>query len=165
MSPTDCVCIREAAAEDASGILKCLAAAFEPYRSRYTPEAYADTVLTDESLGVRLATMRIFVALGTEDQIIGTIACAPVSPEEGHLRGMAVLPEWLGRGIAEGLLSRAEADLAKNGCFRITLDTTEPLERAMRFYEKQGYYRSGRITDFFGMVLHEYVKEIAPAQK
>ena len=38
--------------------------------------------------------------------------------------------------------------------------TTEPLERAMRFYEKHGYRRSGRVTDFFGMTLHEWVKSL-----
>ncbi len=32
----------------------------------------------------------------------------------------------------------------------------------MRFYEKHGYRRSGRITDFFGMALHEYGKELGP---
>ena len=43
---------------------------------------------------------------------------------------------------------------------RITLDTTEPLQRAVRFYEKHGYVASRRTTDFFGMALHEYVKEL-----
>jgi hypothetical protein len=28
----------------------------------------------------------------------------------------------------------------------------------MRFYERHGYRRSGRISDFFGMPLIEYVK-------
>jgi hypothetical protein len=28
----------------------------------------------------------------------------------------------------------------------------------MRFYEREGYRRSGTVTDFFGMPLFEYVK-------
>jgi hypothetical protein len=40
---------------------------------------------------------------------------------------------------------------------RISLDTTEPLTRAMRLYEKNGFCRSGRVSDFFGMKLFEYV--------
>jgi hypothetical protein len=44
----------------------------------------------------------------------------------------------------------------------VTLDTTEPLHKAMRFYGKHGYVPSGRATDFFGMPLHEYVKLLVP---
>jgi len=29
----------------------------------------------------------------------------------------------------------------------------------MRFYEKHGYRRSGKVSDFFGMPLVEYVKQ------
>jgi ribosomal protein S18 acetylase RimI-like enzyme len=54
----------------------------------------------------------------------------------------------------------AEAELAARSCQQITLDTTEPLQRAMRFYESHGYQRSGKVTDFFGMPLHEYVKDL-----
>jgi ribosomal protein S18 acetylase RimI-like enzyme len=150
--------IRKAIAADGRGILECFAAAFEPYRASYTHDAYLDTVLTEETITARLGAMQVFVAVAG-DQIVGTIACGVQDADEGHLRGMAVLPEWLGRGIAEKLLRAAEAELGQQGCSRITLDTTEPLQRAMGFYEKHGYRRSGRTTNFFGMALHEYVKE------
>jgi ribosomal protein S18 acetylase RimI-like enzyme len=71
---------------------------------------------------------------------------------------MAVLPEFLGRGIADQLLERAEADLADENCSHISLNTTEPLHRAVSFYERHGFRRSGRVRDFFGMPLIEYVK-------
>jgi GNAT superfamily N-acetyltransferase len=70
------------------------------------------------------------------------------------------VPVWQGRGVAEALLESAEAELIGRKCNRITLDTTEPLERAMRFYERHGYRRSGKVSDFFGMRLHEYAKEL-----
>jgi len=38
-------------------------------------------------------------------------------------------------------------------------DTTEPLRPAVRFYERNGYRASGRVTDF-GMPLFEYVKRL-----
>jgi len=53
-----------------------------------------------------------------------------------------------------------EAELTRGKCLRIILDTTEPLQRAMRFYERNGYRVSGKITHFFGMPLHECVKEL-----
>jgi ribosomal protein S18 acetylase RimI-like enzyme len=154
------IVIRRATATDSRGILECLASAFEPYRTSYTPAAYLDTVLTAETIAQRLESMQVFVAVTADDQIVGTIACSLSEIGEGHLRGMAVLPEWQGQGLAETLLRAAERDLVDQGCTRITLDTTEPLQRAMQFYESHGYRRSGRITDFFGMPLHEYVKDL-----
>ena len=157
MSSQPEIVIRRATPADARGILDCLAAAFEPYRTSYTPDAYLDTVLTEESVAARLRSMQIFVAAAGE-QIVGTIACAMQDANEGPLRGMSVLPEWLGRGIAAQLLAAAETELDEEGCTCITLDTTAPLQCAMRFYENHGYRRSGKTTDFFGMTLHEYGK-------
>ena len=141
-------------------ILDCLRIAFEPYRISYTPGAFADTVLSPETIQQRLASMCIFVAVNDDSGIVGTVGCAVVDAHEGHLRGMAVLPEWQGRGVAEQLLQAAEAELASSLCSRITLDTTEPLLRAMRFYETHGYHPSGRVSGFFGMPLREYEKEL-----
>ncbi|MGC2112688.1 MAG: GNAT family N-acetyltransferase [Candidatus Korobacteraceae bacterium] len=159
--PPSSIAIRKAIITDASGILHCLGAAFEPYRSAYTPGAYLDTVLTPETVGERLQSMCVFVAVSAaDDTIVGTIACAMTGANEGHLRGMAVLPDWQGSGVAARLLHAAEEELVRRQCSRITLDTTEPLERAMRFYEKYGYRRSGKTSNFFGMPLHEYQKDL-----
>lgn len=152
--------IRKATNVDAPGILRCLSTAFEPYRSAYTPDAYLDTVLTPETLGERFQFMHIFVAVTAGNAIVGTIACGVASDGEGHLRGMAVLGDWQGRGVAAKLLHAAEAELVTQNCSHVTLDTTEPLQRAMRFYETRGYRRSGKVTDFFGMPLHEYQKDL-----
>jgi ribosomal protein S18 acetylase RimI-like enzyme len=152
--------IRVANTEDAPAILRCLAAAFEPYRDSYSTGAWRDTVLSPEALRQRFAAMTILVAISPQDGVVGTIAFAICNGSEGHLRGMAVLPGWQGRAVAEALLLAAETELTGQKCERITLDTTEPLQRAMRFYEKHGYQRSGKVTDFFGMRLHEYVKPL-----
>lgn len=152
--------IRKATEEDVPGVLACLHAAFEDYRGTYTPGAFLDTVLTTETLQQRLTTMCVFVATSGTGELVGTIACSVVDSEEGHIRGMAVQPNWRGTGLAAQLLNSAESELRDKNCSRITLDTTEPLTRAMRFYEKHGYHRSGRITDFFGMRLLEYVKSL-----
>ena len=73
---------------------------------------------------------------------------------------MAVRPEWQGTGLAAALLHAAVTELRKNQCKRITLDTTDPLRRAVRFYEKRGFIKSGRESDLFGMRLYEYVKPL-----
>ena len=138
--------------------MACLAVAFEPYRESYTPEGFRDTVLTVPSAERRLRDMTVLVAEDDSGKIIGTIAYQVVAPGEGHLRGMAVVPESQGRGVAERLLVAAEDGLRRLGCVRVTLDTTQPLERAISFYSRQGYKPTGTVKDFFGMPLLAYEK-------
>jgi len=151
--------VRPACADDVEEIVTCLRLAFEPFRSQYTEDAFRDTVPSTEAIRQRIADMNVYVAVASDKTVAGTLAAA-VLKDEGHLRGIAVLPEWQGQGVAEQLLARAEMDLCAAGCTRLTLDTTQPLQRAIRFYEKNGFVPSGRITDFFGMPLHEYVKRL-----
>jgi ribosomal protein S18 acetylase RimI-like enzyme len=153
--------IRRASDADSNGILSCLRTAFEPYRKDYTQAAFEDTVLTVASLRERQKVMSVFVAVTELGEVIGTIACQALRGGEGHLRGMAVNPAWHSQGISKRLLDTAESELRAQGCTRITLDTTQYLQRAIRFYERNGYRASGRISDFFGMPLYEYVKPIA----
>jgi len=167
---------QQAHQKHADGILECLAAAFEPYRADYTPEAFADTTLNKKSVLERMDEMVVTVALHDE-KVVGTIAWLalggdPNDPEdyppgeddpimrEGHIRGMAVLPEAQGQGIADTLLKMAEEDLKIDGCTWISLDTTEPLKRAQKFYEKHGFQPSGQVRDFFGMRLIELAKTL-----
>jgi ribosomal protein S18 acetylase RimI-like enzyme len=153
------VTIRRAAAGDAQAILDCLRAAFEPYRDGYTPGAFGDTVPTLAGLVRRAGSMCLFVAVTAAGEVVGTVACQVIAPDEGHLRGMAVHPLWQGRGVADRLLAAVEGTLRQQGCARISLDTVAPLQRAVRFYERHGFHPSGRVRDFFGMPLYEYLKE------
>lgn len=153
--------IRKATKSDSSGILRCLSAAFEQYQDKYTSAGYLDTVLTPESVASRLEEMFVFVAADESGQIVGTVACNIIRPDEGHVRGMAVLPAWHGAGVAARLLKCAESRLRECNCKRVSLDTTEPLQRAIHFYEKNGFRRSGKVRDFFGMPLFEYVKRLS----
>jgi GNAT superfamily N-acetyltransferase len=153
------VTIARASPADCEGILRCLRAAFEPYRTQYTSAAYEDTVLTPETVRHRVATMTVLVARSAAGRIVGTIGGA-VRGSEGHVRGMAVVPLAQGCGIADRLLQAMEGELSSAGCSFVTLDTTIPLARATRFYERNGYVRSGRVTDFFGMPLYEFRKQL-----
>lgn len=151
--------IRRAQAKNGSAILACLESAFAPYRDRYTPQAFADTVLDEENVQRRLREMTLFVAV-SGDEVVGTIGCAVKSAARGHLRGMAVAPAWQGEGVAAALLEAAETELRRCGCSRVTLNTTEPLARAVGFYKKHGYAATGEVRDFFGMNLYEYGKPL-----
>lgn len=150
--------IRKATYGDCAAILECLRAAFAPYRESYSPEAFLDTVLTPEAFRHRLSEMSVAVATSKSGEVVGTIAYKTLEGGEGHLRGMAVRPEWHGTGLSTCLLRTAEDELRRAGCKIITLDTTEPLNRAIRFYEKSGFRPTGKIGCFFGMPLFEYSK-------
>jgi ribosomal protein S18 acetylase RimI-like enzyme len=157
---TKVVSIRKAASQDAEDILQCLSRAFAPYRNSYTPGAFMDTVLTPETLRKRFTEMTILVAVDFSGRVIGTIAYRAEQNGEGHLRGMAVLPEWHGSEAAKKLLEQSESDLLDLRCKTITLDTTTPLQRAIRFYEKNGFQATGEVTSFFSMELFSYRKKI-----
>lgn len=103
--------------------------------------------------------MHVLVATTPTGEIVGTVG-GSAQGREGHLRGMAVLPSWVGSGLAQELLTAIEGLLRSRGCTRVTLDTTEPLVRAMRFYERNGYTRTGDVGDFYGMPLIEYAKDL-----
>ena len=152
--------IRRATLADGAAILECLLTAFAPYRQSYTPEAFLDTVLSPDSFRHRLSDMSVVVAISTSGEVVGTVAYKVGESGEGHLRGMAVNPEWHGSGLSTSLLETAEDGLSKAGCKTITLDTTGPLKRAIRFYEKNGFRPTGRVGCFFGMALIEFSKPI-----
>jgi GNAT superfamily N-acetyltransferase len=151
--------VRKADLADADAILGCLGSAFAPYRERYSAEAYLDTVLEPKTMRERLARMTVFVAVDAGGCVVGTVAGALVNADEGHVRGMAVRPDWEGAGVATRLLASVESAMWARGCSRITLDTTAPLERAVRLYERNGFRRSGIVRDYFGMQLVEFVKQ------
>ena len=155
------VTIRTATPADTSGILDCLLQAFAPYREQYTPDGFADTVLSAETMERRMRKMSLLVAVDEQGEVVGTVGWKLIGPDEGHLRGMAVRPDLLGSGIAQALLDAAELAMRQHGGVRVTLGTTAPLARAVRFYERNGYRRAGEARDFFGMALFEYVKVLA----
>jgi len=152
--------LRLAREEDAPGIAACLTAAFNRYRALYTPSGFTDTTLNPDTAIRRLTEMNVYVAVNKEDQIIGTVSWLRIKPEEGHLRGMAVSPEHQGGGLADRLLDRVETDIREAGCRIVSLHTMDFLKRSMRFYEKRGYQRTGKTTDFFGQPAHEFIKNL-----
>lgn len=153
--------VRRAEFHDAKGIYEVLLAAFEQFRHYYTPEAFNNTVMSEEVAKERIKKMMIYVAIDQEGKVIGTIGWQKVSDKEGHIRGMAVHPKRQGKDSpATALLQGVETDARSQGCTFLSLDTSEPLKRAQQFYKKHGFQETGKISDFFGISVHEYAKKI-----
>jgi len=103
--------------------------------------------------------MIIYIAVDKKQNIIGTIRWQKINDKEGHIRGMAVLPKWQGKkSPASTLLQIVEKDAITKGCLYLTLDTTAVLKRAGNFYKKHGFKETGKIGDFFGSIIYEYIK-------
>jgi N-acetylglutamate synthase-like GNAT family acetyltransferase len=151
--------IRIATPQDAKRIHEVILNAFEEYRSFYSPEGFRDTVMSEELVLNRMKIMTIFVAEDKKGKVIGTIGWQKVNEKEGHIRGMAVLPEWQGHnGPASILLQTVEKDAINNSCKFLSLDTTEVLKRAQSFYKKHLFKETGKTGNFFGSKIYEFVK-------
>ena len=95
------ISIRNATNADIPEVVHCLVEAFEEYRDSYSPGAFADTVLNADALQRHMESMCVLVAVTLSWQVVGTIAYQIVNPGEGHIRGMAVLPQAQGVGVAK----------------------------------------------------------------
>lgn len=91
-----------------------MAATFVPYQNEYTPAAFADTVLTPDSIRARMDRMRVLVA-SPQGEVIGTVAGAEGQAGQGHLRGMAVSGVHRGTGVAARLRMEIETWLVTQG--------------------------------------------------
>lgn len=149
-----------ASLRDREAVMRCLHQAFEPFRHHYPPAGYEDTTLSERNIEQRFATMTVLVAEDIHGDIVGTIAWCKEPNGDGHIRGMAVLPEAQGSNAATALLKAAEDAMRRAGCKVATLDTTEPLTRARRFYEKHGFCEHPERGDFYGMSMIHYSKSL-----
>jgi N-acetylglutamate synthase-like GNAT family acetyltransferase len=154
--------IRLATNLDIKEIQKILLLAFEEYRDFYTPEAFTDTILSDyETAKERLKQMKVYVAVDHNGNIIGTIGWQKINIEEGHIRGMAVHPKVQGMNSpATSLLQCVEDEARSEGHIIMTLDTTEILQRAQKFYKKNGYKKTGKTTKWLGHIIIEFAKKL-----
>ena len=69
--------------------------------------------------------------------LVGGRAVGFISMEGRYLHQLVVAPAAKGRGIATRLLDAAKADGA------LTLDVNQANARAVRFYEREGFFRAG----------------------
>ena len=154
--------IRRASFLDIKPIQEVLLAAFEEYRVFYSAEAFADTILSNEETARdRLSQMIVYIAIDFDGNIIGTIGWQKKGAEEGHIRGMAVHPKRQGKNSpATSLLLQVENEARSEGCTIMTLDTTEILLRAQKFYRKNGYDKTGKTTRWFGHIIYEFAKRL-----
>lgn len=147
--------------KDAPAIHNVLYEAFEPYRPQYTAEALNATVVIPEKLEKRIADPDSIVLIAVfENEIAGTVSLLKAEENNIYIASMAVKPEYHGKGVGSMLLKEIDKIASEKQCSKSILETSAPLTDAIRLYEKFGYKRTGRTTDYYGVTIFEMVKEV-----
>ena len=76
----------------------------------------------------------------------------------GRLHSLYIDPDALGQGVGHALMSHALSTFAAWGCEHATLWVLEGNSRAISFYERQGWRRTGttKVDQSFGLCLVEH---------
>jgi GNAT superfamily N-acetyltransferase len=80
--------------------------------------------------------------LGEEGKIIGTMALRKIDNQTVRLKRMYVRPEYQGQGIAQKMLDNLVKFAKEKGYKRMLLHTYPIMERAMKFYKRNGFVES-----------------------
>lgn len=96
---------------------------------------------------------RFWVCL-TGAQVIGTIAILEATLSTARLKCMFVATRYHGQGIGQRLLDRA-MDFARSQGYTAIVLTTHPLmQRAHRFYERNGFMRTADDGEMHAYQIH-----------
>jgi len=102
-------------------------------------------------------------ATGSEGAVVGYVVADTVEAGGiplGHIKDLAVDPEYRRRGIARTLLSRALAALASSGTSRVKLEVRRTNEAARSLYESFGFEQNHVVSGYYddGEDAHVLVK-------
>ncbi len=71
------------------------------------------------------------------------------SHQGARLYNLAVDPEYQGKGFGVKLLNECELEAARRGCEKMTLEVRKDNDKAIRFYEKQGFTVLRSMPDYY----------------
>ena len=91
----------------------------------------------------------MIIRQATTEDIPAVAALEAVCFPEGSLDNIAVAPEHRRRGVAEALLSALEAMGRARALSFITLEVRASNQAAVALYEKHGFARVGRRTNYY----------------
>lgn len=82
------------------------------------------------------------------------VACGGIGFYDGYaeLKRMYAKPAVRGKGVAQALLQRLEAEARAAGVTLIRIETGNLQHAAMRFYEREGYAQCGAFGPFAAML-------------
>ena len=148
---------RVASAADARIIAEIVSEAFEGYRAWAPPEWSPPRSGEEEAfLAAALSRADVWFLLAiAQGKAVGHVALSPFTmvqpqpPPAGtiNLWQLFVRPPWQGRGVAAQLMRAAVVEARRRGFARMRLWTPSDAARARRFYEREGWSKTGSTRD------------------
>ena len=139
---SDTVVVRPAIVGDAASVAATIAAAFEQYRGKLTPESGA---FRETAKGIARELRKGAGAIVAErnGEVVG---CVMTKLLEGDLYfgRLAVLPQARGLGVARRLIDAVEADARRRGLPGVRLGVRVVLTGNQRFFASLGYVETSR---------------------
>lgn len=139
---SDSLVLRAGTAADAPAIAATIAASFEQYRGRLTPEsgAFGETAA---AIAAELDKGAGAVVAERNGEIVG---CVLIEEMEGDLYfgRLAVLPSARGLGIARKLIEAVEAEARRRGLTGVRLGVRVVLTDNQRLFNSLGYREISR---------------------
>ena len=139
---SDSLILRAATAADAATVAATIAAAFEQYRGRLTPESGAFRETT-EGIAAELAHESGAILAEQNGQVLG---CVMVKILEGdlYLGRLSVLPTARGKGIARKLIEAVEDEARRRQLAGVQLGVRIVLTENQRLFTSLGYVEISR---------------------
>jgi N-acetylglutamate synthase-like GNAT family acetyltransferase len=91
------------------------------------------------------------IMLNENKEVIGTGRLQFNPDREGQVRSMAIRDDYQGKGLGSRILKRLEEEAVKKKLKNIVLDARD---KAMMFYEKNGYTVNGKSYTLFNVIEH-----------
>jgi len=153
------IIFRKAQIEEINDIHLVLSKAFKPYKKYYTYDAFNATVLSPIIIKDRILNKKyeIFV-ITINRQIIGTVSLSMKDQDQIYIRSMAVHPDYQKRGVGLFILKKINKLAIRKNIKTISLDTSKPLKRAIKFYKNFGFKFTGTKKNFYGIDIYEMKK-------
>ena len=141
----DNILITDADVGDIPEISRVLAMSWKTEMSGLVHDEYISSIKTDkwiEPLTKGINEGRTFIyVIRSEKEIFGVAVLWTTDEEDVvNLVAFYLLPERINRGYGSMLYDYVEKEIIKRGYKKCILDVLEGNERAIRFYEKNGYY-------------------------
>lgn len=124
-------------------------AAYEEFRTRFSPEDWEVYARTLPDTAVRVAQGELLVATDADGEIVGTVTYyVQPQPTSGHWRAedamvrfLAVRPDRRGEGIGAALIDECLRRATNAGKLRLAMQTTASMATAIGMYERRGFAR------------------------
>ena len=155
------ITFRKAQIHEINDIHLVLSKAFEPYRKSYTTGALNATVLTPNDIQNRFLGQEYEVYVVTiNNYIVGTVSLLQKDQDQLYLRSMAVDPDYQSKGIGLFILKKIDELARRKNIKKISLETSKPLKRAIKFYKNFGFDFTGVTQNFYGIEIYEMIKRL-----